>query len=112
MLDGGYRERGFTLVEMVLVVSILGIVVSIATATYVFSVANSRGISCRSNQRILTDAARVYSADHGSPPDDIDDLESYVRCNGFNGCCVSDPSVELEWDSVSEQVTCELHSTD
>lgn len=112
MLDSRYRERGFTLVEMVLVVSILGIIVSIATATYVFAVANSRSIACQSNQRILTDAAYVYAADKGSPPDDIDDLEGYVRGNGFNPRCASDPSIELEWDSVSEQVTCDLHPTD
>lgn len=107
-----YREDGFTLVEMILVVAILGILVSIATATYAFAVANSRSIACHSNQRILTDAAHVYTAEHGSPPDELEDLEGYAGRWGRITHCPSDASVELEWDPDSEQVTCPLHPSD
>ena len=116
MLDCRYlarsREDGFTLVEMVLVVAIIGILVSIATATYAFALANSRSIACHSNQRILTDAATVYTAEHGSPPDELEDLAVYAGRWERITHCPSDSSVVLEWDPVTEQVNCELHPSD
>ncbi len=112
MLEHRKREGGFTLVEMLLVLSIMGIIVMIAMATYVYAVANSRAIACHANQRVLGDAARVYTADQGTPPTDIDDLAPYVRKSGGLTRCPSDPTVELQWDPVREIVTCELHPTD
>ncbi len=102
-------DNGFNLVELMLVVAIMGIIVSIAIATYSFSISHARSIACHSNQRILTDAASVYLANEGHPPADIEDLRPYANTFDTVITCPSDHAVLLEWDADEEEVVCPLH---
>ncbi len=68
------NEHGFTLVELLTVVFIIGILLLIATLIYTSSVSASRRNTCKSNLRIIDGAISVYEARLESPPADIDAL--------------------------------------
>lgn len=75
------NERGFTLVEMLIVVSILGILISIAMPNLQRTVVRAKEASLKRTLFIFRDVVDQYYADHGKYPDTLDSLadEKYIR---------------------------------
>ena len=67
-------QKGFTLVELMVVVVIIGILVAIAIPIYNNVTANAREKACAANIRALTGAAGMYLAEQGKYPEEIDEL--------------------------------------
>jgi prepilin-type N-terminal cleavage/methylation domain-containing protein len=59
-------EDGFTLVELMVVVLIIGILVSIAVPVYLSASASAQSKSCQANQRTISGAAAMYADTGGS----------------------------------------------
>lgn len=53
-------QRGFTLVEIMVVIVILGIVVSVASPLYMANIRNAKETQCRSNRQAVIRAAIAY----------------------------------------------------
>lgn len=90
-------DRGFTLIELMVVVAILGILVLIATASYGASVTRSRRVACLHNQEMLMTAVQTYRADNqGAYPTTLEDLRPLVRWPDPNyGKCTADRNLAL-----------------
>ncbi len=73
---GGPRagNRGFTLIEMLVVISMILILLSIALPMYNQSIMRSREARLRSDLKVLNDAVDNYSLDKGHAPQALDDL--------------------------------------
>ncbi len=102
-------DDGFTLVEILTVVLILAVLVAIAVLSYIVSTNNARSVTCRQNQRTLSDAVSVYEAEHDAKPTTIDDLEPYVHNFDDVVECPNHDGTRLEYDPATEQVTCDNH---
>lgn len=74
-------ERGFTLMEMLIVVAMIGIVASIAVGQYRQSIQKAREAVLRENLYVMRTAINQYFADKGKYPSDLVALvdDKYLR---------------------------------
>jgi general secretion pathway protein G len=74
-------KRGFTLIELVVVMAIVALLVAIAAPRYVASVDNAHDQSLRTSLRVMRDAIDQYYADKGRYPGSLQELRDarYLR---------------------------------
>lgn len=74
-------KAGYTLIELMIVLSIIGILVSIAQPNFQKAVIRARETSLRRTLFVLRDVIDQYYADHGKYPDSLQSLveEHYIR---------------------------------
>lgn len=75
------RRRGFTLIELIVVMAIVALLVSIAAPRYFASVERARENSLRSSLAVMRHAIDQFAADRGRYPLTIDELveQRYLR---------------------------------
>jgi general secretion pathway protein G len=75
------EERGFTLIELMIVVTIIMILLGMAAVRYERSVQQAREAVLKSDLRTMRDAIQQYTLDKQDAPQSIDDLVSagYLR---------------------------------
>lgn len=76
----GHR-LGFTLIELIVVLAIIGLLASLVAPRYVRSVDNAREASLRTSLNVMRDALDKHVADRGRYPESLDELvlKGYLR---------------------------------
>jgi general secretion pathway protein G len=70
------RERGFTLIEMMVVISIIVILLGIAMPIYSHSITTKREDNLRQNLKTLNQMIYQYTQDRKKAPQSLDDLKT------------------------------------
>jgi general secretion pathway protein G len=81
LIPSGKQRRGFTLIEILIVVSIIGILVSIAVPIYQKSILRTRESVLRNNLFTIRTVLDEYTYDKQKAPQTLQDLvtEGYLR---------------------------------
>ncbi len=74
-------QRGFTLIELIVAMAIVGLLLAIAAPRYIDSVERAREASLRSSLAVLRQAIDQFAADRGRYPRALEELVElrYVR---------------------------------
>ncbi len=79
--SGSRRKRGFTLIELIVVMSIIATLLTIAVPRYFKSLQRSKEAVLRQDLSVMRDAIDKYSADRGQNPESLANLveHGYLR---------------------------------
>ncbi len=103
------REDGFSLVELMIVVGIIGILVGIALASYEVSTSLSRKAVCRANLKIIREQLLNYYADHEGYPAELGELVPEYIENAKGLRCPASGDL-YGYDPETGEVWCDYHS--
>ena len=72
------NQRGFTLLEMLIVISIVGVLAAVAVPRFTNAVALANTARIQSDLQVLNAAVVMYQTEKGTNPKEIKDLGDYV----------------------------------
>jgi prepilin-type N-terminal cleavage/methylation domain-containing protein len=102
-------ERGFTLIEMLLVLFIIGVIIAIAIPNLKAAGDKAKDRADLANRQLISAQADNYYLEYGKYPNTVEELvktgflQKEPKCPGSQGKYIMNPSEDV---SAEERVTC------
>ena len=114
---GRTTQRGFTLIELMVVVAIIMILATIAAGNYQKSVIRAKETTLRTDLKVMRDAIQHYTEDKEAAPSSLDDLVSahYIQqiptdpMTGMKDWVTASEDLEVSPEQSSSGIT-DVHS--
>ncbi len=104
----GWRADGFSLIEMMIVITIILILAGIAAARYERSVLRAKEATLKQDLFVMRNAIQQYTLDKEAGPSSLDDL---VQAKYLSGVPVDPITRNRDWQTESEQVLLDPQQT-
>ena len=80
-MNGSHPKNGFTFIELIIVMAVLGLIVGLVAPNYFRHLDESREVVLKNNLNIMRQAINDYYADNGVYPLSLDTLvsDSYLK---------------------------------
>jgi general secretion pathway protein G len=103
-------ERGFTLVELMIVMLIIGVLATVAIPSFIASIRNAREAALKEDLHVLRDAIDSYTMDKNKAPQSLDDLVQ----SGYLKVIPEDPMTHSRetWVTASDDTYSDLDQTE
>jgi len=109
------REAGFTLVEILIVLAIIGMLAAVAIPNYVKARATSQANACINNLRQIDAAANQFALEQhmrtGQPINYPTDLTPFIRLNVQNSIPPCPAGGNYSCNAVGNAPTCDIGTT-
>jgi general secretion pathway protein G len=104
-----HRQSGFTLIEMIIVIAIMGILVSVAIPVYQLHLRHANEAVLKEDLYTLRNAIDQYTQDKSKAPQDLNDLVSA----GYLRAIPKDPFTDSNttWQTVQEDTMIAIDQT-
>jgi general secretion pathway protein G len=104
------QENGFTLVELMIVMLIIGVLSAVAIPSFISSIRNAKEAALKEDLHVLRDAIDSYTMDKNKAPQSLDDLVQ----NGYLKSIPEDPMTHSRdtWVTASDDTYSEIDQTE
>ncbi|GAB6932814.1 competence type IV pilus major pilin ComGC [Calditerricola satsumensis] len=103
------RERGFSLLEMLVVLFVIGVLLMIALPNFRGAAERSQAKACYANQRLLFGQLEQYRLDKGTYPENLDLLVQEKYLQRVPRCPKDNAAYTVTVNGEEVTVTCPNH---
>ncbi|HEY6447212.1 MAG TPA: type II secretion system protein [Acidobacteriaceae bacterium] len=104
------RDHGFTLVELMIVMLIIGVLAAVAVPSFIGAIRNAREAALREDLHVMRDAIDSYTMDKNKAPQSLDDLVQ----SGYLKSIPVDPMTHASdtWQTSSDDAYTDIDETE
>ena len=103
-------DRGFTLVELMIVMLIISVLAAVAIPSFVAAIRNAKEAALKEDLHVMRDAIDSYTMDKNKAPQSLDDLVQ----NGYLKSIPVDPMTHSTdtWQTTNDETYADLDQTE